>query len=181
MGLLSKILGNVVSDAIGKAKEQMQEHNVDMEQIKKAFSAAKGAENQQPQRQPQNQPQQQDYQQDGKWKDVFVGTEGHTKEHFRKILNSEFSPKYTIREDVPVSEIGGKGRNYDFALYENGVLKGVVVTVKRYIATFNGFDNAHNDSKLCAEKANIPFINFLLHKQNKRDYVIDRINRLILK
>jgi len=179
MGLFSKILGNVIGDAIDKAKAQMQEHNVDIGQVKKAFSAAAGVGNQQPQQQrPQ---QQQHYQQDNGWKDVFVGKEGHTKEHFREILNSEFTPKYTIKEDVPVSEIGGNGRNYDFALYENDVLKGFIVVVKRYIADFNNWDNPHNDSKLCAEKANIPFINFLLHCPNKRDYVIDRINRLVLK
>ena len=178
MGLLSKILGNVIGDAIDKAKEQMQTNNVDMEQVKKVFSPAKGAEKQQSQRQPQHQHYQQN---NSGWKDVFVGAEGHTKEHFREILNSEFSQKYAIKEDVPVSEIGGEGRNYDFALYENGVLKGVVVPVKRYIATFHEGNNTYNDSKLCAEKANIPFINFLLNCPNKRDYVIDRINRLILK
>ena len=182
MGLLSKILGNVVSDAIGKAKEQMQEHNVDMEQVKKVFSAAKETEN----RQPQNQPQQQLYQQNGKWKDVFVGTEGHTKEHFRKILNSEFSQKYTIKEDVPVSEIGGnEGKNYDFALYENGILKGFVVPMTDYYNKYSKYDSGYcknyRASRLCAEKANIPYIHFILSMPNKKDFVIDRINRLVLK
>ena len=152
MGFFGKLFGNVISDAIGSTIKKVQEDRGNQPSY-----AASNSENRQ---------QESD----------TASTGGHTKEYFKDILYSEFS-KYTIRENVPVSEIGGEGKNYDFGLYENGVVKGFVVLVEH-----NRDNNkAYKDSKLYAKKAKIPFINFYLHMPNKKDFVLYRINHLIKK
>ena len=151
MGLFSKLLGNVISDAIGSTINKVQEN-----QGSKPSYTAPVTENRQ--------------------QEIFTATTGgHTKDYFKEILYSEFS-KYTIRENIPVSEIGGEGKSYDFGLYENGILKGFVVLVER-----NRDNNkAYKDSKLYANKAKIPFINFYLHMPNEKKFVIYRINHHLI-
>ena len=100
----------------------------------------------------------------------------HDKPFFADILASEFS-EYEVKENVPVSELGGEGKPYEFGLYKNGKLVAVIPLVEH-----NRVNNkAYKDSKEAAAKANVPFINFHLHMPNERDFVIYRINRFIAK
>jgi hypothetical protein len=119
------------------------------------------------------------------------------KVYFRNILNTEFS-QYQIRENVPVSEIRGaeiaiqekfwkdmpmkqyyttEGRAYDFGLYVGGILKAVVSL---------GEDSSHDSkkeyliSRMYAKKANIPYINFYTQFPNKKEYVVDRIKKMLI-
>ncbi|MDR0288011.1 MAG: hypothetical protein LBI03_09960 [Clostridiales bacterium] len=98
----------------------------------------------------------------------------NAKPYFAQILSSEFN-QYQVRENVPVSELGGTGRPYDFGLYQNGKLVSVVV-----LAEHNRTRNQPywNSEKKAAE-SNIPFINFYTHMPNKRDFVIYRINHMM--
>ena len=99
----------------------------------------------------------------------------HGEAYFAEILETQFS-QYEIREDIPVSELGGTdGRDYDFGLYQNGRLVAVVILVEHNKDT----NRLYRSSKDAANKAGIPFINFYLQMQNERDYVIDRIRRFI--
>jgi len=100
--------------------------------------------------------------------------ERHDKAYFKTILEEEFA-QYAIKENVPVSEIEGEGRSYDFGLYRNGQLIAVVVLVEH-----NRDNNkAYKDSKMFAQKAGIPFINFYMHMPNKPEFVKYRINNMI--
>ena len=150
MGFFSKLLGNVVSDAIGSTIRKVQENQDYESSYSEPASESRQKES------------------------VTATTGGHTRAYFKDILYSEFS-KYTVRENIPVSEIGGEGKSYDFGLYENGILKGFVVLVEH-----NRDNNkAYKDSKLYANRANIPFINFYLHMPNEKKFVIYRINHLL--
>ena len=95
------------------------------------------------------------------------------KPYFREIINEMFSG-YTIREDVPVAELGGEGRAYDFALLNGTNFAGVIMLVEH-----NRDNNrAYKGAREAAEAAGVPFINFYTHMPNERDYVIERIKRL---
>jgi hypothetical protein len=145
MGLFGKILGSVIEEAVKKVQESQGNKPTYSEPVRTSYQNSCNVSTS-----------------DGEKRD---------KNYFREILNSEFS-RYTVKENVPVSEIGGEGRNYDFGLYENGILKGFVVLVEH-----NRTNNkAYKDSKQYAQNAKIPFINFHLHMPNKRDFVIYRVN-----
>ena len=95
------------------------------------------------------------------------------KPYFRAIINENFS-NYTIREDVPVAELGGDGRAYDFALVSGGQCCGVIMLVEH-----NRDNNrAYKGAREAAQAAGVPFINFYTHMPNERDFVINRIRRL---
>jgi hypothetical protein len=95
------------------------------------------------------------------------------KPYFREILTSEFGG-YILREDVPVSELGGEGKTYDFALFARGECAAVITLVAH-----NRYNNrAYKGSKAAAQAAGVPFINFFTHMGNERDYVINRISSL---
>jgi len=100
----------------------------------------------------------------------------HGKEYFAEILASEFS-QYEVKENVPVSDIGGIGKAYDFGLYSNGKLVAVIPLVEHN----RDHNRAYLGGREAAKKENIPFINFYLHMTNERNYVINRIKRLIAK
>ena len=98
----------------------------------------------------------------------------NVKAYFAEILASKFS-QYQVRENVPLSEFGAEGRPYDFGLYQNGQLVGVVVLVGHNKVRNHPYWNSEKKAK----ELNIPFINFYTHMTNERGFVINRINRLM--
>ena len=97
------------------------------------------------------------------------------KPYFRAIIQECFN-NYIIREDVPVSELGGEGRPYDFFLINHGECCGVVMLV----AHNRDNNRAYNGAKAAAKASGVPFINFYTHMPNERGFVINRIKRLAL-
>ena len=97
----------------------------------------------------------------------------HSIEYFQKILEEEFS-KYELKKNIPVSELGGEGRPYEFGLCDKGKLVGVIALVPH-----NGARKAYYLSKEAAAKAKVKFTNFYLHMANERDYVISRIKSIL--
>ena len=95
------------------------------------------------------------------------------KPYFRAIIQEHFS-NYIIREDVPVSELGGTGKPYDFALINHGECCGVVMLV----AHNRDNNRAYNGAKAAAKASGVPFINFYTHMPNEYNFVINRIRRL---
>ena len=95
------------------------------------------------------------------------------KPYFRAIIQENFS-NYTVREDVSVSEFGGEGKPYDFALFNHGECCGVVMLV----AHNRDNNRAYNGAKAAAKARGVPFINFYTHMANERGFVFNRIQRL---
>jgi hypothetical protein len=98
----------------------------------------------------------------------------NAKAYFAQILASEFG-QYQTRENVPVGELGGEGRPYDFGLYQDGRLVAVVVLAEHNRTRNNPYWNSEKKAK----ESNVPFINFYTHMPNERDFVISRIKRLM--
>ncbi|MDR1791134.1 MAG: hypothetical protein LBR20_05710 [Propionibacteriaceae bacterium] len=99
-----------------------------------------------------------------------VDTGLHDKAAFRAQIAANFSD-LEVKEDVPVAEVGGSGRAYDFGFYRGGQLVGVVMLVPR-----NRDNNqAYKGAKAAAAAADVPFINFYLHMANEPGYVTERI------
>lgn len=121
-------------------------------------------------------------------------TDVEAKAYFKGILASDFA-QYEIREDVPVSALGGssvsdfnlytdnlrqysttEGRAFDFGLYQSGALKAVISL---------GGPGSHNRkkkylvSRMFALKAGVAYINFYTHLPNDRDYIVNRIHKLL--
>jgi hypothetical protein len=96
------------------------------------------------------------------------------KVYFAEILSSEFS-QYEVRENVPLSEFGGEGRAFDFALFEGGQIVAVVIMAKKNRVRNHHFWNSEKKAK----ELGVPFINFYTHMENEKDYVINRINRFM--
>ena len=103
-----------------------------------------------------------------------TGEGGHTAGYFKEILTSEFAD-YELREKVSPSELGGDGRPYDFVLVKGGKIVAVIPLAEHNRTSNSAWKNA----RTAAESAKVPFINFHLHMPNKRDFVIDRIKRLL--
>ena len=127
----------------------------------------------------------------------LLTTISQQENYFRKILESEF-PQFTIKEYVAVPDLVGNandefklyktrpcqaykaewGQPYTFVLYQDGVLKGVVLL---------GGTRSHNTnvkvlvSRAYAKKLNVPYINFYTHMDNEVDYVIARIKAFLNK
>ena len=117
------------------------------------------------------------------------------KTYFRNILQKDFS-EYSIKEDVPVTELVGDtydvfrlykdrpnqvykaewGRAYDFVLYLDGKIKGVISL---------GFDHSHQSnvkymiSRMFAKKLKVPYVGFYTIFPNEEEYVCRRIKEFI--
>ena len=122
-------------------------------------------------------------------------TASEWRAYFREILQAECA-EYSIREDVPVTDIAGKaadefqlyktrprqvyraewGQPYTFVLYQGGVPKGVVML---------GSGHSHDAnvkyliSRMFAKKSGIPYINFYTQMANERTYVAGRLKRYL--
>lgn len=96
------------------------------------------------------------------------------KAFFAGVLAQEFGA-YEVRENVSPAELGGSGKPYDFGLYRDGRMAGVVML------TQHNRDNnaAYKNAKRACEAAGVPFINFYLHMPNERGYVVSRIKGLL--
>jgi len=102
-----------------------------------------------------------------------AGRQVTDKAYFRAIISECFS-EYIVREDVPVEELGGQGKPYDFMLIANGECAGVVMLVDH-----NRDNNRfYKGARYAAQASGIPFINFYTHMLNERGFVINRIKRL---
>jgi len=96
------------------------------------------------------------------------------KSFFRDIIHEHFG-NYIVREDVAVSELGGEGKPYDFALINHGECCGVVMLV----AHNRDNNRAYKGARAAAEANGVPFINFYTHMTNEYEYVVNRIKRLV--
>ncbi|MDR1798451.1 MAG: hypothetical protein LBR19_00985 [Bifidobacteriaceae bacterium] len=98
---------------------------------------------------------------------------------FRSLLASAF-PELTVRENLPVAELGGAGKPYDFALFR-GAADAAPAAAGVIMLTPHNRDNnrAFKGAKAAAEAAGVPFINFYLHMPNEPGYVTDRIRSLL--
>ncbi|MDR1833514.1 MAG: hypothetical protein LBQ92_02505 [Propionibacteriaceae bacterium] len=96
------------------------------------------------------------------------------KAAFREMLAAEFAD-LSVKEDVPVSELGGAGKPYDFGLYRGGKLAGVVMLTEHNRDNNQAFKGA----KAAAQAAGVPFINFYLHMPNERAYAVSRIRSFV--
>ena len=123
------------------------------------------------------------------------GPASNTPEDFESIIRAEF-PKYSIRKDVPVTELVGKaedrfrlyytrpeqvykaewGQPYTFVLYKNNKPEAVVML---------GNGHSHDSNvkyliaRMYAKKLNLPYINFYTQFPNTREYVINRFKRFL--
>jgi hypothetical protein len=97
------------------------------------------------------------------------------KTFFAGVLQQEF-PGYEIRQDVPVAELGGTGKPYDFGIYLAGQPRAVVML------TEHNRDNnaAYRNAKAAAAARGVPFLNFYLHMPNERDYVVNRVRSALV-
>jgi hypothetical protein len=103
-----------------------------------------------------------------------ASTDEHAAAYFEEILVSEFGD-FELRKNVDPSELSGSGRPYDFAFVKNDKIVAVIPLAKH-----NRINNAAwKDARATAERAGVAFINFHLHMPNQRDFVIDRIKRLL--
>ncbi|MDR1823889.1 MAG: hypothetical protein LBR27_00880 [Bifidobacteriaceae bacterium] len=103
----------------------------------------------------------------------------HDKAAFRSLLAARF-PELAVREDVPVSELGGDGKPYEFALFR-GAAGPATTAVGLVVLVAHNRDNnrAYKGAKAAAQAAGVPFINFYLHMPNQPDFVEGRIRRLM--
>ena len=116
--------------------------------------------------------------------------------YFKEILITDF-PQYSFMENVPVANIVGFvsdefklyetrprrvyraewGIPYTFVLYQGSSIKGVVML---------GSGNSHDTnvkyliSRMFAKKSGIPYINFYTQMPNEKNYVVGRIQKLLL-
>ena len=123
------------------------------------------------------------------------GPASNSPEDFEGIIRAEF-PKYTIRKNVPVTELVGNaedrfrlydtrpeqvykaewGQPYTFVLYKNNKPEAVVML---------GDGHSHNKNvkyliaRMYAKKLDLPYINFYTQFPNTRNYVINRLNRFL--
>jgi hypothetical protein len=78
---------------------------------------------------------------------------------------------YEIREQVPVSELGGEGRPYSFLMSKDGAARAAIMLSEHNRCNNRAFAGA----RAACEAAGVSFINFFLHMNNKPDYVVGRI------
>lgn len=117
-------------------------------------------------------------------------------DYFREILITDF-PQYSFMENVPVTNVVGFandefqlyktrprrayraewGMPYTFVLYQGSSIKGVVML---------GSGHSHDSnvkyliSRMYAKKSGIPYINFYTQMPNEKNYVVGRIQKLLL-
>ena len=115
-----------------------------------------------------------------------VRSEAESVSYFSGILASRF-PQYTVRRNVPVTELAGNarptqaykaewGEPYTFVLSEGGVPKGIVML---------GSGHSHDAkvkyliSRMYAKKLGLPYINFYTQMPNEEEYVVSRIGKFM--
>ena len=122
-------------------------------------------------------------------------TDAEWKSYFKEILLTEF-PSYTIRENVPVTDLAGFvsdeeqlyktrprqvykaewGQPYTFVLEDGG---------KVIAAVMLGNGHSHDSNvkyliaRMYAKKMDMPYINFYTQMDNERSYVIGRIRKFL--
>lgn len=122
-------------------------------------------------------------------------TDREWEAYFRDILSTEFA-QYSVRENVAVTDVVGNvtdefqlyktrptqaykaewGKPYTFVLEQMGVIKGVVMLGKGHSHDSNV---KYLISRMYAKKMRIPYINFYTQMANEKDYVVQRIRRLL--
>ena len=97
-------------------------------------------------------------------------------EKLREILRTEFG-QYEVKEQVSPTTIGGEGKflPYDFAVYENGQPKLLIMVVYNNTCA----SREYRWSKEQAENAGVTLINFVYAFENKKDYMIDRLHQYL--
>ena len=183
MGLLSSILGKVLGDQLADAIQK---------QINNATGGATGtpaSNNPRPSTTTTTRTNQ------AYSAPVREKSAAEWRAYFREILQAECY-NYTIREDVPVTELAGYasdefklyktrprqvyraewGQPYTFVLYQGLTPKGVVML---------GSGHSHDSNvkylvaRMFAKKLNIPYINFYTQMPNQRGYVIGRLHKYL--
>lgn len=116
-------------------------------------------------------------------------------DYFREILQTEF-PEYTIRENMAVTELVGNiaeemklyktrpyqeykaewGQPYNFVMYRDGIVKGVVMLGDRYS---HGQRVKYLIARKYAQKVCVPYIGFYTQMPNEAGYVVMRINEFL--
>ena len=122
-------------------------------------------------------------------------TAAEWKSYFKEILSNEF-PTYTIRENVPVTDLAGFV-NDEFKLYKTRPTQAykaewgqpysfVLENGGKAIATVmlgNGHSHDSNVkyliARMYAKKLDIPYINFYTQMDNEKSYVIGRIHKFL--
>lgn len=115
--------------------------------------------------------------------------------YFKDILTKHFT-NYVTKENVPVTEIAGYandvfqlyatrpfqaykaewGSPYTFGMYQNGELKALIMIGDGYKLCKKV---KYLISRMYAKKCNVPYITFFLEAPNKKDYVVERINKYL--
>ena len=98
------------------------------------------------------------------------------KDHawFAAMLKENFS-EYLVREYVPVAELGGDGKPFDFLLIKNGAACGAIM-----LTAHNKTNNrAFKGAQAACQASGVPFINFFDFMANEQGYVINRIRGLL--
>ena len=122
-------------------------------------------------------------------------TAAEWKSYFKEILSNEF-PSYTIRENVPVTDLAGFV-NEEFKLYKTRTSQAykaewgqpytfVLENGGKAIATImlgNGHSHDSNVkyliARMYAKKLDIPYINFYTQMDNEKSYVIGSIHKFL--
>lgn len=118
------------------------------------------------------------------------------RKYFRNILQLYFT-QYEIRENVPVTSVRGsetlveekfwkdmprkhykpeEGRPYDFGMYQGGELKAVVSLGG---GSSHDMKKEYLVSRAYAKKAGIPYINFYIQFENDKQYIVDRVRKMM--
>lgn len=121
--------------------------------------------------------------------------EPNTPAFFEYVIRAE-CPQYTIRKDIPVTELVGNaedrfrlyetrpeqvykaewGKPYDFVLYQNGKPAAVVMLGDRHTHNVNV---KYLIARMYAKKLGLPYINFYTQFPNTADYVARRLHHFL--
>lgn len=121
--------------------------------------------------------------------------EPNTPAFFEYVIRVE-CPQYTIRKDIPVTELVGNaedrfrlyetrpeqvykaewGQPYDFVLYQNGKPAAVVMLGDRHSHNINV---KYLIARMYAKKLGLPYINFYTQFPNTADYVARRLHHFL--
>ncbi len=118
-------------------------------------------------------------------KDDFVADEsmyeyvddGKTcREKILEVLANEF-PRYTVKENVSPSTIGGTGKfmDYSIVVYDGEVPKLIMMLIGKTTTSHREY----RFSKEEARKNDIPFMNFIEHYPNTVEYISARLHRCL--
>lgn len=115
--------------------------------------------------------------------------------YFKEILTKYYS-EYAIKENIPVVEIAGYandvfqlyatrpfqaykaewGNPYTFGMYKNDELKALIMIGDGYQLCKKV---KYLISRMYAKKCNTPYITFFWEAPNRKDYVVERINKFL--